>query len=224
MIDKSVTGRAYDLLRARIIRCELAPGSRLNISALQGQWELSQAAIREALSRLTAEGLVEVERNRGYWVAPISTGGFRELTEALITIELPCIRSALACGDKAWERSLSAAFHRAAHALTQVAAGDVEIEAYSNEREGFYRVLLGACENRWLLWSWELLFAQTTRYRHLYSAFVRYDLDHLPSHRAILHALLSRNAKEAEALVLANYEAIMTYIEAEMVSRLANTA
>ena len=36
---------------------------------------LSQAAVREALSRLTAEGLVEIERHRGFRVAPVSADG-----------------------------------------------------------------------------------------------------------------------------------------------------
>src|SRR3546814_6091669 len=55
MEDTSITGRAYHLLRAELISCRLKPGTRLNISSLQKKLSLSQAAVREALSRLTSE-------------------------------------------------------------------------------------------------------------------------------------------------------------------------
>ena len=151
MDDFSITGRAYQTLRAQIIGCALKPGSRLNISSLQSNLSLSQAAVREALSRLTAEGLVEIERHRGFRVAPVSASGFRELTEACLTVELPCIRSSIANGDLEWERQLIAAYHRAAQTLQQVSAGSAGVDAYSNERQAFYEVLLSACDNAWLL-------------------------------------------------------------------------
>src|SRR3546814_9460820 len=81
MEDTSITGRAYHLLRAELISCRLKPGTRLNISSLQKKLSLSQAAVREALSRLTSEGLVEFERHRGFRVASISQKGYRERSE-----------------------------------------------------------------------------------------------------------------------------------------------
>lgn len=216
MDDQSITGRAYHLLRTQIIGCELKPGSRLNISSLQASLSLSQASVREALSRLTAEGLVEIERHRGFRVAPISASGFRELIEACITIELPLIRSAIANGDLEWERQLVSAYHRAVQTLQQVVAGDEGVEAYSNERQRFYEVLLSACENKWLLWSWRLLYAQNMRYRHMYFPLARVELDQLPRHEAIVQAVLKRDVDKVEKMAIANYEEVMTTIEQAM--------
>jgi len=216
MDDQSITGRAYHLLRAQIIGCELKPGSRLNISSLQSNLSLSQAAVREALSRLTAEGLVEIERHRGFRVAPVSASGFRELTEACITVELPLIRSAIANGDLEWERQLVSAYHRAAQTLQQVVAGDEGIDAYSNERQNFYEVLLSPCENQWLLWSWRLLYAQNMRYRHMYFPLARVELEQLPRHAEIVQAVLKRDVDKVEKMATANYEQVMTAIEQAM--------
>ncbi len=216
MDDQSITGRAYHLLRAQIIGCELKPGSRLNISSLQSSLSLSQASVREALSRLTAEGLVEIERHRGFRVAPISASGFRELIEACITIELPLIRSAIANGDREWERQLVSAYHRAAQTLQQVVAGDEGVDAYSNERQRFYEVLLSPCENKWLLWSWRLLYAQNMRYRHMYFPLARVELEQLPLHEEIVQAAVKRDVAKVEKMAIANYEEVMTVIEQAM--------
>lgn len=213
MDDQSITGRAYHLLRAQIIACDLKPESRLNISSLHSSLSLSQASVREALSRLTAEGLVEIERNRGFRVAPVSASGFRELTEACITVELPLIRSAIANGDLEWERQLVSAFHRAAQTLQQVVAGVEGVEAYSNERQNFYEVLLSPCANKWLLWSWRLLYAQNMRYRHMYFPLARVELEQLPRYEAIMQAVLKRDVDKVEKMAIANYEQVMSAIE-----------
>ena len=213
MDDPSITGRAYQILRAQIIGCSLQPGSRLNISSLQSSLSLSQASVREALSRLTAEGLVEIERHRGFRVAPVSASGFRELTEACLTVELPCIRSSIANGDLEWERQLIAAYHRAAQTLQQVDAGSAGVDAYSNERKAFYEVLLSACDNSWLLWSWRLLYAQNMRYRHMYLSIARYELEQLPMHQEILQAVLKRDIGRVEAMAVANYEHVIDFVE-----------
>lgn len=218
MEDPSITGRAYRTLRAQIIDCTLKPGSRLNISSLQDSLSFSQASVREALSRLTAEGLVEIERHRGFSVAPVSASGFRELTEACLTIELPCIRSAIANGTLEWERQLMAAYHRAARTLQQVSAGSAGADAYYNEREAFYEVLLSTCTNTWLLWSWRLLYAQNMRYRHMYLSIARYELEQLPVHEEILQAVLKRDIAKVEALATANYEHVMDFVEKALAS------
>ncbi len=216
MEDTSVTGRAYQILRDQIIGCKLKPGSRLNISALQVALGLSQASVREALSRLTAEGLVEIERHRGFRVAPVSMSGFRELNEACRTVELACLRLAIANGDLEWERNLIATFHRAVRTLEHVVAGQEGVEAYSNERIAFYEALLGACDNKWLLWSWRLLYAQNIRYRHMYLSLARFELEQQPKHRTVVDAVLRRDADAAEALAIANYDMITSFIEQQM--------
>lgn len=211
--DQSITGRAYHLLRAQIIGCTLKPASRLNISSLQANLSLSQASVREALSRLTAEGLVEIERHRGFRVAPVSAGGFRELTEACITVELPLIRSAIANGGLEWERQVVAAYHRAAQTLQQVVAGNEGVAAYSTERQNFYEVLLSAADNTWLLWSWRLLYAQNMRYRHMYMPLARVELEQLPKHEEIVQAVLKRDSDKVERMAIANYDQVMSVIE-----------
>ncbi len=214
--DTSITGRAYELLRADLINCRLKPGSRLNIASLQDKLALSQAAVREALSRLTAEGLVEIERHRGFKVSNVSIDGFRELADAVLAVELPCIRSSIANGDTEWELGLVSAFHRASRTLELVVAGKEDIDAYYNERRAFFEALLAACDNSWLLWSWRLLYTQNTRYRHMYMPIAKFELELTPYHAAFLQAVLARDVETALAIARDNYERLVQFSEAQM--------
>src|ERR1700728_969100 len=125
--DSNLTHRAYVRLKADLIACRLAPDSRLNISRLQKDLGFSQAAVREALSRLTAEGLVTIEPNAGFRAASISREGFRDLAMACANVEVPCLRSALANGDLQWEGALLATYHIASKVLERVVAGGKKI-------------------------------------------------------------------------------------------------
>lgn len=216
IIDQSVTDRAYRLLRAELISCRVRPGSRLNIAALQGTLSLSQAAVREALSRLTAEGLVEIERNRGFRVAPVSVAGFRDLAQACLTVEIPCLRSSIAVGGRDWELTLVASYGRACRVLEQVVAGREDVDAYWTERQAFHEALLGACENRWLLWSWRMLYAQLMRYRQMYLPLATFELELGATHRTFLDAALARDVETAVALNIENDTRVASFIEAHL--------
>jgi DNA-binding GntR family transcriptional regulator len=224
MEDTSVTGRAYDILRADLISCRLKPGARLNISALQTKLALSQASIREALSRLTAEGLVEIERHRGFRVAPVSMTGFRELTQACATLELPCIRSSILKGDLNWELNLISTYHRASRILELVVQGREEVGAYSHERQAFHEALMAACDNAWLLSAWRMLYAQNMRYRHMYMPLAKFELELNPLHETFVKSVLARDVETAAAIWSEHYLKVTDFIEAQIADEAARAA
>jgi GntR family transcriptional regulator, carbon starvation induced regulator len=217
MDDSSITARAYDVLRAEIISCRLKPGARLNMTSLQTTHSLSQAAIREALSRLTSENLVEIERHQGFRVKSISKNGFQNLTEASIVVEVPCLRASIESGDLEWELRLVSSYHRAVRTLEQVFSGKESIDAYSRERLAFYEAVLSACTNDWLLWTWRMLYAQTMRYRHMFMPLAAFEIDHNTHHRSFLDAALARDTDLAIDIATENYQRISTYIDKKMV-------
>ena len=60
----------YERLRRDILNLDLAPGTLLDETELADRFNLSRSPVREALIRLSAEGLVVVLRNRSSIVAP----------------------------------------------------------------------------------------------------------------------------------------------------------
>src|SRR6201999_1213803 len=99
----SLTQDAYERLRAELLACRLRPGSRLKTSELCEVLSVSLSAVREALSRLTSEGLVVAEPQRGFHVAPISAAELRDLTDVRAQIEGLCLERGIVVGDVGWD-------------------------------------------------------------------------------------------------------------------------
>jgi DNA-binding GntR family transcriptional regulator len=59
-------------LRAEIIDGRLEPGTPLRTEAVMERFGVSNSPLREAFAQLSAEGLIEVYRNRGAVVAPLT--------------------------------------------------------------------------------------------------------------------------------------------------------
>ena len=62
----SLTETVTRQLRQDILRCMLRPGARLRTGELCARFGVSLAAVREALSRLAAEGLVLADPQRSF--------------------------------------------------------------------------------------------------------------------------------------------------------------
>ncbi len=211
--DQSITHRAYVQLRAALISCRLKPGSRLKIAQLQRDFDISQAAAREGLSRLAAEGLVTIERNSGFRAVPISADGYRELADACLTIELPLLRSSIARSDFAWEGSLLSAYHVASRVLAHVGEDEISMDAYVRHREEFHRILFSKCDNRWLLRAWSQLYAQQMRFRHTFRELARYERGLHEDYREFLDAVIEHKVEDAVALWQKNHDKVVAFIE-----------
>ncbi|MCW1100124.1 GntR family transcriptional regulator [Streptomyces sp. RS2] len=78
----------YDRLQARIMSSDIAPGERLTVEALAREFDVSPTPIREALSRLEADGLVRKTHLRGFHVAPqLSEAEFEAMFEVRTLLE-----------------------------------------------------------------------------------------------------------------------------------------
>jgi DNA-binding GntR family transcriptional regulator len=211
--DASLTHRAYVQLRADLISCRLPPGSRLNIAHLQRSLGVSQAAVREALSRLTSENLAVIERHCGFRAAPISTEGYRELADACVTVEIPMLRSSIANGDLLWEGALLASYHIATELLSRVVAGKASLDQYVHHREDFHRKLFSASNNTWLLWSWSLLYAQQLRFRHKFSELARFEFGMTSYYQQFLDVVIKRDVETAVMIWSKTHDNVTDFIE-----------
>jgi DNA-binding GntR family transcriptional regulator len=165
----------------------------------------SLSAVREALSRLTSEGLVVAELQRGFRAAPISEDELRDLTWVRIEIEGICLRRAIAAGDLAWESGIVAAYHRLSRTPERATGDENRLEdEWSLAHAAFHEALVKACPSAWLLRLRGTLYAQAERYRRLSIPLSnrRRDLD--SEHRGIVQTVLARNPDEACTLMAAH--------------------
>src|SRR5271163_3689441 len=203
-LDPSVTqaDAAYAALQAEILSCRLAPGAKITISDVAVRLGFSPGAVREALSRLSAEKWTVAAAQRGYSVAPVSTEELRDLTRTRIAIEQLCLRSAIAHGDVEWESSIVAAYHRLRRIPMVAPDGAARInDAWVAAHTTFHAALAAACDSRWTLNLRAMLYAQSERYRQLSYVLARENRDVDGEHKNILDACLARDADLACRLI-----------------------
>jgi DNA-binding GntR family transcriptional regulator len=76
---KSLTEKAYSILRERIITGEMSPGMEVSEPELAEQLSVSKTPVREALARLCVEGFMEAYPRRGYRVTPVTVKDMNDL-------------------------------------------------------------------------------------------------------------------------------------------------
>jgi len=140
MASKSDT--AHGLLRRAILDGDLEPGAALTLSTLTARFAVGWTPLREALSRLEAEGLVTSELHKGFRVAPVRAEDVRDLQHARGLVEGELIALSIRDGDAAWEARVVAAHHLLALAPPLAAgAAPADVALWEGRHEAFHAAL-----------------------------------------------------------------------------------
>ncbi|WP_315807229.1 MULTISPECIES: GntR family transcriptional regulator [unclassified Bradyrhizobium] len=219
----SATQTVYEQLRASLLTGLYRPEEKLKISELGSAFSVSTGAIREALARLTAEGLVTAMPQRGFRVAPVSVADLRDLTDMRIEIETKCLRRAIANGDLSWETAIVAAHHRLA--ATPIAAADGSFSPVWIVAHGeFHAALAQACGSAWMMRVRDLLFAHNERYLDLARKTDRGNRDAAREHRELMEAALARDTERAVSAMTEHIDKTRHTIEAVLLRAAAMNA
>src|SRR5437016_4227399 len=84
---RTLADRTYEWLKERIFTGKLAPGERLNIDDIAHELGVSRTPVRDALQRLSFEGLAVVTARSRTAVAQLSIGAIRDVFEARRVVE-----------------------------------------------------------------------------------------------------------------------------------------
>jgi DNA-binding GntR family transcriptional regulator len=205
--EQTLANKAFALLREDILGGWLEPGSRLRLIELQHHYGLGISPLREGLMRLQSEGLVIGVGQRGFTVPPVTLAEFADLVRAREHIETIALTDAVAYGDAEWETEVVAAFHRLSLATIPRDLKDVEAaKSFQALHCGFHQALVAGCGSPWLLRLHAQVLDHTERYRarvlqHLQSRASKRPRHIIGEHRAIMEAVLARNAPRACGLM-----------------------
>ena len=191
--NQTLNASALAQLRSDIIACRLMPNERLRVETLRGRYGMGASPIREALMRLEAEGLVELEQNKGFRVSEVSRENLLDLMRTRIEIETIALRWSLEKGGVDWEASLLSAFHRLSRqSKIDPANPDAISEAWSKEHANFHSALVSACGSPTLLSIRSRLFEQADRYVALSIMSSGPLRDDVTEHKQLMRAALNR--------------------------------
>src|ERR1700733_6153869 len=141
------TEQVYEILRGELLNGGLHPGQKLKMVELTDRFGVSQSVVREALTRLTEQGLLIATPQRGFRVRDLSIEDIAELTESRVPIESLALRLAIERGDLQWETGILSAHHRLERTPVTRDDGTVS-EDWTIQHRDFHQALLTGCGNR----------------------------------------------------------------------------
>jgi DNA-binding GntR family transcriptional regulator len=208
---RSLTASVANALQRDLVAGRYMPGHKLPIVQLAKSYGVSPGAVREALSRLISEGLVEFNEQRGFRAAPVSPAALADITRTRIMIDVHALREAIRLGDVDWEAEVLAINHRLANCRPRDEADPAGVrDEWQRLHRVFHRTLISACGSDWLMRFHDLLFDQTIRYRAVASVYEteRKDLRRDPNaeHAEIVNATVARDADRAALLLERHYQ------------------
>lgn len=198
----SLSERAYRELRQAIVRGEFEPGARLRVDELTRRFAVSSSPLREALNRLSGQGLVRMLENRGFRVAPLTAEGVSDLARVRVLVECEALRDSIAHGGDSWEAQAVAAGHELA--LCERRLGNearVLNDDWSARHRRFHLSLYAACTSPLLLDLTDVLFDNAERYRRWAAAYRQTARRKHDEHQRLLTAVVARDADGAAMLL-----------------------
>lgn len=195
---RTLVDDVYAGIKADILLGRLLPGQRLHLGELCKRHDVSLSVVREAVTRLASEHLVQARPQQGFNVRQLSVPDLLDLTRARIEIETLTLRESVARGDVAWEADLVAAHHRLA-ATKPALDNDAWMRAHSD----FHAALAAACTSPILKQIRQQLFDAAELYRY-WSASLRKPRKRRSiekEHKALLDAAVAHDVDRCLELI-----------------------
>lgn len=188
-------------LRQDIVACRLKPGEPLKFDALRLAFGASFTTLREALTSLSADGLVLAEEQRGFRVAPVTTEDLFDVTNTRVLIEIELLKRSIANGGDDWEIAVMSTLHRLGRIEERLSGHHVEDPEWKIAHRQFHEALVSAGASPTLFGIRASLFERAERYRNLSSMFRPQSRDKVGEHRAIMQAAIARDSDLAISLI-----------------------
>jgi len=178
--------RVRDLLEEAILEGDLKPGERLRAEALAQRFGTSRTPIREALLQLEAQGLVDVEPNRGAVVRSFDRDDLQDLYELRALLE---------------PHAASLAASRISEADIERLAELCEAEDQIVANEAFHRIILEAAQSPRLMVAMRAATGIPRTFRSVFWHDEAQREESLMCHRRLVAAFRARDPQLAEAVM-----------------------
>ena len=209
--ETSATQAAYRTMRRMILTGELAAGEKLKIEQLRRMLDVGASPIREALSLLTSDMLVERLDQRGFRAAPVGKENFEEILMLRCTLEDMALRASISRANTDWEDQLVLIHHHMKKSSERGAAN------FEDTHKAFHMALLNNSGLPMLEKYCSQLYDLNIRYRFLAAVGPTYEKRNIADeHQCILEATLDHDAETATKLLIDHYRRTGDYLGSQM--------
>lgn len=215
----------YEQLRSDIAHGQLEPGAKLRVEAMCTRYGVGASPLREALSRLSSEGLVDRTDLRGFSVAPLHWEELPILTRNRVQVESIALRESIDRRDAEMEDKLVLLVHRLSRTPRSLDAESyVTNPAWEALHRDFHRTLLSRCPSRWLRGFCDSLADESYRFRQVAAGKAFSLRDEHAEHQAVFEAVIEGRADDAVKALEAHYLRTADVVADQARSALPKTA
>jgi DNA-binding GntR family transcriptional regulator len=196
---RRISDTVYDQIRRAILERQVVPGERLSIPELAERFDVSQMPVRQAIGRLSDEGLVDVRPRSGTYVAQVDARDIEETFEIRLALERLAAESAT-------KNVTAKDIEKLAELVDQmdtVGSENLDPEGHDRLNSEFHRRIIRLSGNQKLFEMYEQLNAHLKIARiHLSSSDWPFRVEREQAeHREIVAAMRHRNSRSlADAL------------------------
>lgn len=188
--------RAYRVLKDLAKTFAIKPGERLNEVELAERLKMSRSPIREALNRLSTEGLLTWQPNIGFFCRQLRATEIASLCEVRIDLELGAIMPAIERADKGTLLNIKTTWEDAT----------AQADKLTNERlvefdEEFHLALARATQNEERIRLLESINVRLNFVRRINLERQERRQETFREHKAFIDAIIAGDAKTAEQLM-----------------------
>lgn len=198
VVQESTPALIARQLRRAIGEGELAPGQQLNEAALSRSLGVSRGPLREAMQRLTQEGLLVSHRNRGLFVADLTPEAVEDMYLLRTTVETAALDRVLDLGLGA---DTADALDVAVDAMAALADEPRSAAMVAADLD-FHHALVEAARSPRLSRVHETVLVETSMCLHAMRGTYSDAASRLAEHRAIADAVRAADPGPARALLV----------------------
>lgn len=206
-------------LRADIVSGHLGPGEKLPFRELTARYGVSGSPLREALCLLAGDGLVELESQRGFRVAPVSSAELADICTVRRNLECLAFGQAVDHGDARWRADIVAARAAFSRVIQKVGDNRPITEEWEARHRTFHFALIAACGSPILLHLCGQIHDRFDRYRRLAIPVRSFMAGTASDHDDLVEAALAGARDRALAVLCRHIDDIAALVTANFTSR-----
>ncbi|GAA0528762.1 GntR family transcriptional regulator [Pigmentiphaga daeguensis] len=203
IVPATLASQTYERLRRDIVDAHYAPGQKLGTRQLSERYDVGLAPLREALTRLSREGLVVQHDRRGFAVPNFGGAHLEELSRTRSWLNDIALRASIDYADQTWVQGLVQAYHRLARLDRYLKGkdGPHENPEWEAAHRDFHTALIAGCRSRWMIDYCNQMFEASTYYRRYSRITAEYRKGRENEHEKLFQAAVSLQADEAARLM-----------------------
>jgi GntR family carbon starvation induced transcriptional regulator len=172
---------------------------------------VSATPLREALQRLAAQNLVEIDPRMGATVVVLSRSDLHDIYWLRELLESRALVRSIARADDAWEARVRRTWEALRHVAADADRDGPDPDAWSRCHRAFHEALFSACDSPWLLRFVNTLYDHSERYR-LASVRSR-TRDTTEEHLGIYDPAIARDGEGAAAALRAHLKSTVALVD-----------